>query len=371
MFNFSKYLFPPFATPLGLMLCLCAIALVPHNSLQAQNVEEYFSEKAENAQEQGNYREAILEFEKLIEQNPQNPEYLFQKAMCYYRLGDYNTSIRLSNTLVNQYPFTAKYYRLLGNSYDLMGEYITALEILEMGNSNIENTGELYLDIGIIEMIRGDKFRAINCWEKGIEKAPNFADNYYWAAKHYANTNEKVWVLIYAEIFLNIERSTDRFNEISNLMYDTYVELLYENGGDYELYLPRTEVNNLYDTYRVILAQILEEGGLPKPVVVNGATSESHLAGISHARERFIEIWNQSYSNVVSCSLFVYHNDMMRRGLFDSYTHWLMINAKPKYFMSWQKLNTMSYQKFINWFISNKLTISRNNYIVRMQYEAN
>jgi len=340
-------------------------------SIHAQDIQEHFKEKAENAKAQGNYRDAIIEYEKLIEHNPQNPEYLFQKAMCYYRLGDYNTSIRLSNSLVDQYPFTAKYYRLLGNSYDLQGDYFTALEILEMGNNNIKNTGELYLDLGIIEMIRGDKFAAINYWEKGIDKAPSFGENYYWAAKHYANTNEKVWVLIYAEIFLNLERSTDRFNEISKLLYDTYVEVLNEKDGDYEIYLPRSSANNFYDIYRAIIRQIIEEGKLLKPVVVNGAISESHLGGISQARERFIEIWNESYSTAVTCNLFVYHNDMMRRGLFDSYTHWLMINAKPKYFMSWQKLNTMSYQKFINWFISNKMTIDQNNYIVRMQYEAN
>lgn len=358
-------------TTFWLLLSACILGLFVAQTTTAQNVQEFFAEKAENAQSQGNYRDAILEYEKLIEQNPQNPEYLFQKAMCYYRLGDYNTSVRLSHSLVDQYPFTDKYYRLLANSYDLQGEYFTALDILEMGNNNIENTGALYLDLGIIEMIRGDKFRAITYWEKGIEKAPDFGENYYWAAKHYANTNEKVWVLIYSEIFLNIERSTDRFNEISKLLYDTYVDLLYKNGGDYELYLPRTEVNNFYDTYRSIIKQIVDEGNLQEPVVVNGATSESHLGGVSQARERFIEIWNESYSEYVSCNLFVYHNDMIRRGLFDSYNHWLMINAKPKYFMSWQKLNTMSYQKFINWFISNKLRIDKNSYIVRMQYEAN
>ncbi len=351
-----------------MVLCLSGFLFSP--TCLAQNVQEYFAEKADNAMEQGNYRDAILEYEKLIEQNPQNPQHLYKKAMCYYRLGDYSTSILLGNSLVDQYPFTAKYYRLLGNSYDLSGDYFAALDVLEMGNNNIENTGELYLDLGIIEMIRGDKFRAINYWEKGIEKAPSFSDNYYWAAKHYANTNEKVWVIIYSELFLNLERSTDRFNEISNLLYDTYVDVLYENGGDYELYLPRSEPNNLYDTYRAIIQQVIDEGNLLKPVVVNGATSESHLGGISQARKRFVEIWNESYSTAVTCQLFVYHNDMIRRGLFDSYTHWLMINAKPKYFMSWQKLNTMSYQKFINWFISNKLTIDRNNYLVRMQYVA-
>jgi len=306
MFKSYKKVHQLILSPVWVILVVCVFCL--NESIKGQTVQEPFLEKAENAKSQGNYQEAILEYEKLIEQNPQNPEYLFQKAMCYYRLGDYNTSIRLSNSLV---------------------------------------------------------------WEKGINKAPGFGENYYWAAKHYANTNEKVWVLIYAEIFLNIERSTDRFNEISKLLYDTYVEVLYENGGDYEIYLPRSAPNNFYDIYRAIIRQILEEGKLLQPVVVNGAVSESHLGGISQARERFIEIWNESYSTAVSCDLFVYHNDMMRRGLFDSYTHWLMINAKPKYFMSWQKLNNMSYQKFINWFITNKMTIDQNNYIVRMQYEAN
>jgi len=349
--------------------CLLLCLLFAGWSLSAQSFEDLVLEKARNAKEQGEYKEAVIQYDRLIEKNPQNPEYQFQKAMCYYRMEDYNTTIRLAEKLVDVYPLTSKYYRLLGNSYDLNGDYFTALEIFEMGNNNIEGNGELYLDLGVIEMIREDYLRALDFWEMGIEKAPSFPDNYYWAAKTYNRTNEKVWVLIYGEIFLSLEKSTDRFNEISQLVYDTYAELIYKDYQDYQIFLPRTKENQLFNYFTEAMAQVKREGGIPAPIQTNNSDGEVYLPGICKARKRFLEIWNSDYSNFVRVPLFEHHYDMVRRGLFEAYNHWLMINAEPKYFMSWQKLNTVKYQKFINWYISNPMRMNDQNCLVRMKYD--
>src|SRR5690606_12333945 len=55
-----------------------------------------------------------------------------------------------------------------------------------------------------------------------IEVQPRFPSNYYWAAKIYMNSNEEVWGLLYGEIFMNLERNSNRTMEISKLLYDTY-----------------------------------------------------------------------------------------------------------------------------------------------------
>ena len=46
--------------------------------------------------------------------------------------------------------------------------------------------------------------------------------NYYRAARIYCVTNEELWGMLYGEIFMNLERGSNRTAEISKLLYDTY-----------------------------------------------------------------------------------------------------------------------------------------------------
>ena len=48
-------------------------------------------------------------------------------------------------------------------------------------------------------------YEAIKMWEKGIEVAPSFSKNYFNASKYYYFSTDKVWSIIYGEIFLNME----------------------------------------------------------------------------------------------------------------------------------------------------------------------
>ncbi len=66
---------------------------------------------------------------------------------------------------------------------------------------------------------------AIKLWEKGIELDPNYSLNYYNAARYYYPTPDKVWSLIYAEIFVNLESYSKRTIEVRDLILDGYRKL--------------------------------------------------------------------------------------------------------------------------------------------------
>ena len=53
-------------------------------------------------------------------------------------------------------------------------------------------------------------FSAINLWEKGIQIDPAYSGNYYNAANYYFYTKDKVWSLVYGEIFVNMESLSER-----------------------------------------------------------------------------------------------------------------------------------------------------------------
>lgn len=73
---------------------------------------------------------------------------------------------------------------------------------------------------------------AIQQWEKGIQADPSFAGNYYNAAVHYANTGNKVWPLIYGEIFVNMESLTERATAMKKLLLQQYKERLFAGGAE-------------------------------------------------------------------------------------------------------------------------------------------
>ncbi len=63
---------------------------------------------------------------------------------------------------------------------------------------------------------------AVKQWEKGIEVDPNHSGNYYNAAKYYYFTQDKVWSIVYGEIFVNLESYSKRTPEIKTILLNSY-----------------------------------------------------------------------------------------------------------------------------------------------------
>jgi hypothetical protein len=66
-------------------------------------------------------------------------------------------------------------------------------------------SGVLYNDYGELLWDRNDFAAASKQWLRGIQTDQNFSGNYYNAARYYYMTEDKVWGLLYGEIFLNLE----------------------------------------------------------------------------------------------------------------------------------------------------------------------
>ena len=202
----------------------------------AQNTQDYYLNKAQTAFDDDNFEEAVKYFKKVADRDPSDLESKYQLAFAYYWAKKYTKAIKMGLDLIEKNPKEPKYYRLTANAYDLEGNYKDAVKVLEMGIRNLPYDGVLYFDLGVIEHIKGKMPEALHHWERGIKSAPYYAENYYWAAKTYANSDEKIWAIMYAEMFLNLEKGTERFNEISSLLLDSYRNLLREipniNLGD-------------------------------------------------------------------------------------------------------------------------------------------
>ena len=181
--------FKHFITILLLVFCCLSAAS------QSLSFEEFHVQKGEEAIEVQDYDKALDHYEKLAKDKSNNSTYQYKTAWCYYKLKNYKKSIKIASKVLETNQRDVRLYRLLGNAFDLNGQYDQGIKILDVGIKIMPTSGELYFDKAVIEMERGNTLGALEIWEMGIKMAPYYPDNYYWVAKLYADSDEKIWAL--------------------------------------------------------------------------------------------------------------------------------------------------------------------------------
>ncbi len=351
------------------LTCLC------YSNLQAQyNTEKFYLERAEKLIEEGDYNGALDRLYDGVAKNPNSVDILYQIANCNYRLKDYDKAIEYAERVIRRDYKRLEAYRLVGNSYDIKGDYNKAVEYLNSKTKLFPYEGELYFDLGVIEYLRSNYQKAAYYWEKGIEAEPYFADNYYWASKVYAKSNEKVYALIYAETFLNIEKHTERTEEIALLLRDTYVNYFKEKLEGFsidQIYMNRAgETNRFYDAFERVV-QKMQEQQILRPYYINGKVMQSgklsYSKQIADFRKEFVFLWAQMYPNL-KMPLFKWQERMRIAGYIKPYSKWLLMSAEAEYFVEWQMKSYSSYDNFLQWYNRNPLKINVINRFCRLDY---
>ncbi|MBK7434966.1 MAG: tetratricopeptide repeat protein [Chitinophagaceae bacterium] len=182
----------------------------------------YCITRAINLEDQGKPADAIAWIRKAQKLEPKNINHDYELAYAYFLNKNLDQAIAILEKLLPRPTVNGKIYQLLGNTYDESGNPDKAMETYRAGLQRFPGSGELYLESGIIYLKRKDYDSAVSTFEKGIEMDPGFSSNYYRAAKLYLSSNEKVWGMIYGELFMLLEPMSERSKELSRLLYETY-----------------------------------------------------------------------------------------------------------------------------------------------------
>jgi tetratricopeptide (TPR) repeat protein len=320
---------------------------------------------------EGKYDEAIALFKQAQQLDPANINYPYEIAFTYYLKKDYATAIGLTSELLNHKDVTDEVYRLLGNAYDLSGDPDKALETYNKGLSIFPNSGKLYHEIGILQANRDSAEAAIDNWELGVKADPTFASNYYELTKVFCNSTERVWGVLYGELFLNLERNSDRSYEISKLLYDTYKEAININATVDKTYNLPAQIS-----FTKVFIADTSAASLPFPNLFEltvaksiGNTKKISLKGLNSIRNSYVTLWykmknNEKYPNV----LFNWHKYLIDKGYFKAYNYWLFNNGNVNEFEKWGKDNYDEFKEFAEWFTANPMKIDKEHYFVRTQY---
>ncbi|MFI5125188.1 MAG: tetratricopeptide repeat protein [Chitinophagales bacterium] len=288
---------------------------------------------AKNYMWSGDYSNAIIVLNNALKADPDNLAVQKDLAFTYYLQKNYSASVEAGRKLIGRKDADEQCYQILGMAYKAIEEKKEADKMYRQGIKKFPNSGELYNEYGEILWTKQDP-EAIRLWEKGIEVDPSYSSNYYNACKYYYFTYDKVWSLIYGEIFINLESYSRRTPEIKSLLVDGYKKLFLD------LKTPKSLLNK-----NPFVAAYLNTVNDQSTSVSLGISPES----LTILRSKFILEWFDKYAGKFPFHLFEYEQQLMKLGLFDAYNQWVFgATMGLAAFQNWTAQHEEDYTRFIN-----------------------
>lgn len=299
----------------------------------AQQVTKELQETARNFMKSGDYPNAVLVLQKAIQQDNKNIDLQKDLVMAYYLSRDFANGKEAAKNLIERPDADIQCFQLAGNIYKATEETKECERIYKKGLKQFAGSGALYNEYGELLWAKGNS-DAIQQWEKGIETDPNYSGNYYNAARYYFVTTDKVWALVYGEIFVNMESYSPRTAEIKSMLLDSYKKFFTKDAA-----LSKKE-NSSNNEFTKAVSDILNKNAA---VILAGVTPESLVM----LRTRFILDWFEKDAAHFPNRLFDHQHQLLQEGMFDAYNQWLFGAADNlAYYENWTKTHPEEYEQF-------------------------
>lgn len=320
---------------------LFLILLVLPFGLRAQDARE-LHENGLKLMAQGDYDNAVLVLSSACDKAPEVTVYAKDLAYAYFLKSDAGSAQRIMVKLLEKDDADDRIFLLAGNIQQLAGDYKEAEKLFKKGIKKFEQSGLLYNALGELQWNRQD-YAAINQWEKGIEKDAGYPGNYYNAAKYYfltASAEDKIWAIMYGEIFVNLESFSQRTVEVKNFILQAYKKIF----ADKTLFSGNSKKSGFVPAYTSLL-------GKHQSLISLGVNTQSLLA----LRTRFILEWYNTHAATMPHRLFELHQQLLREGMFEAYHQWLFESVtNVASFENWTRTHPDEYAAF-NRFRQNKI----------------
>ena len=317
---------------------LILITVCLQTLLFAQDTKQ-MHENARNFMHKGDYPNAILVLNRALVLQPNNLEIAKDLGLNYYYAKDYKKAIEVLSPLLDRDDVDDQCFQIAGDAYWAIEETKESENVYRKGIKKLPASGPLYNELGKVLWTKND-YNAIKQWEKGIENDPGFAGNYYNASKYYYFTTDKVWSLVYGEIFLNIDPQSAYSPEIKNILLEGYKKLF----ADADLEKNNTDKNSFTIAF-------LKTMNKQSSVAVAGINAET----LTMIRTRFILDWYANYATKFPFKLFQLQQQYIKEGLFDAYNQWVFATAQnlPAY-QNWTNTHSQEY-KALNRFLQDRI----------------
>jgi tetratricopeptide (TPR) repeat protein len=279
----------------------------------------------------GDYDNASILLIKAMELAPADLDIAKDLALNYYFQKENNKALDVVKPLLDRPDVDDQSFQIAGNIYKALEMTKEADAMYKKGIKKFFKSGALYNEYGEL-LASMESASAIGQWEKGIEMDPAYAGNYYNAAKYYYFTTDRVWSIIYSEIFINIEPLSARTVEVKSLLLDSYKKLF---SGDLAGMQGK---NNFEQAYISSMSKAME-------VAEKGINTET----LTMIRTRFLLDWFEKYASKFPSRLFDYQRQLTREGLFPAYNQWIFgATENLQAYQAWTAEHATEYNDFIS-----------------------
>lgn len=290
-------------------------------------------ETAKGFMRTGDFDNAILVLNRALQQDKNNIEMQKDLMMTYYLKRDYSKALDGVKSLLDRDDADIATYQIAGNVYKALEEAKDAEKIYKKGLKKFPKSGMLLSEYGELLWAIKD-FSAIEQWEQGIKMDPGYSGNYYNAAMFYFYTKDKVWSLIYGEIFINMESLGERGAAMKELLLQGYKEKLF---SDADISKDQEKIKSEF------AKSFLQNMSRQSSIANKGITTET----LTMIRTRFILDWYANNAARYPFKLFDFQRQLLSEGMFGAYNQWLFGPVENlAAYETWIKANTEEYNNF-------------------------
>ncbi len=321
-----------------------------------------------------NFKGAIESFADAVDLDSSRNTYQYQLGLANFYAKNFGTTIEVMKNLLRKDAYVDRYYQILGQCYVELREPNKAYKVYLDGLKLLPGSGALNCELGRIEYDHNNFNLAVGYWETGILKDPNYPSNYYYAAKAYARTSERVWTVIYGEIFINLEISSQRTYEMSKLIFDVYKRSIYIKT-EKNKYLFFTEIPNRFSS-KMMKDTLLVRKNFEQAFNVTGRRSLSafkkdfNLPELIQFRYKFVSKWyDKNFPVDFPNALFEYQRQVISVNYFDCYNYWILNRGDIMEYNLWYERNSKRYEEFLKWLTDHPLEITKANVVSRLEIQ--
>ncbi len=277
---------------------------------------------------QGDYANAIIVLNKALSLQPSNIEIAKDLSLNYYFSNNNKKAMETIKPLLDREDADDKCYQIAGDILLANDDPKECEKLYKKGIKKFPSSGSLYNELGKL-MWAQKNYEAIKMWEKGIEIAPSFSKNYFNASKYYYFSTDKVWSIIYGEVFLNMEPMSTSSPELKNILLESYKKLFVDADAE----------KNKKDNTPFVTA-FLQTVFKQSSVISSGINTESLIM----LRTRFVLDWFSDYGTKFPFRLFDWQKQLLQEGVFEAYNHWIFTAANnlPAY-QNWASTHSAEY----------------------------
>lgn len=265
---------------------------------------------------------------------PQDYDYTFEIGKAYLKNGNPKKAEKYLFDLQYHVSAQADLYLALSSCYAELEELKKApnperkkeLDALRYGIQKLPSEGILYLQLGKKKLEMEQPVEALAVFESGIEAAPNFAENYFWAAKLMSASSNDLWAWFYAEICFSMTDDDDLLRSSAILISNS---LKMVSGKNW-----RADPEKLDQDFKFVFSE-------------NCATI-SNKSGLELEKRRCL-LENWKYDTFTISPLFRRMTQLESKGWLEAYLATILQENEKEKFLEWLPENVKDFEEYRTW----------------------